>query len=548
MREQESIKDKRVIIFLCLLTAIFARYCYYGFNYFYQLDDYIQYHNYVPPGNGTPFQTIINLGLLAARPLAGLSDVLIWSRFFPVMIVAVLIFSAMLACSACLFQKVWSRHFDTGYVFLVVYALLPLGIEGIYWVSASSRIVPGLFFASISLYCFERWCEVGKMRLLIFFILAQIAAYGFYEQAMILSLTATLTVSTLHFKRQRARALWGLISFANVAAYFFLTRLTRESVVYGTRLGIIRAFGYDYWRNTFPAVFNQVRDVFIKGGVYTLIKGTYRGVLILIAGINVVYILTILFVCAAFFLLARGAGRRGDDKKPWVALICGGILAVAPVGLFFVIPNAWFSLRSAVMSFCGIAMMADALVSLATRRLKRDRTLTAIAVSGFVLICSVAAISEMHDYRQTMLKDQQVVEQLAKRLEADGKLNPELQIAVLNLNPSYLKDQNFYFHEHIHGVTESSWALTGALEWKVGITRRPAVTPLPGGILYRPWNADASRLNNFDGVYIYLDNEIIKISAVKSDGGDYRLHDLNGRYIGRVWEEDNYGYLELLTG
>jgi uncharacterized membrane protein YfcA len=57
---------------------------------------------------------------------------------------------------------VWSRYFGIGYVFLIVYTLLPLGFEGIYWMSAASRIVVGMFFASAALVFFEKWCTAGK--------------------------------------------------------------------------------------------------------------------------------------------------------------------------------------------------------------------------------------------------------------------------------------------------------------------------------------------------------------------------------------------------
>ena len=536
-------RGRHALPFLLLFALVFVRFCYFGFEYYHQLDDYIQYHNYALMGH--PFDTIKGLGLLGARPLAGLFDIFVWSHFFPVMIVAVALISAMFSASACLLWRVWSRFFGTGYVFLAVYALLPLGIEGTYWVSASSRIVLGLFFASISLHSFDRWCREGRRRALILYILAQAAAFGFYEQALVFSLTTTILVAVLRFRENRPRALWGLFSFVNASAYFIMTGLVKNSALYDGRLGLIESFDSRYWSVTFPAVLNQVRDVFLKGGFYTLVKGSWRGAQMMLEDANIVYILAVLFLCAALYILAcKKAETCGTVSRPAASLLVGLLLALAPVSIFFVIDNAWFSLRGAVMSFCGLALIADTLVRLLASKIKYGVKFTALAVSCFALICCVASVSEIHDYRETTAKDREIVGLLAEKLEKDGRLDKELKIAVLNVEPSYLPNQNYFFHEHIHGVTESPWALTGALEWRVG-RERPRVTPLPGDIMYKPWNIGVSRLSNFDCVYFYSDGEIGQIRTEPISGESYRLFDLNGGYIGRIWEEDDYGYLEL---
>ena len=77
---------------------------------------------------------------------------------------AVALISAMYAASACLFRRVWGEYFGTGYLFLVVYALLPLGVEGTYWISASNRVVPSLFFVALAMYLFQKWCRTGRAR------------------------------------------------------------------------------------------------------------------------------------------------------------------------------------------------------------------------------------------------------------------------------------------------------------------------------------------------------------------------------------------------
>ena len=135
--------------FLVLFALIFVRYCCFGLEYYPQLDDYIQYHNYTAYHSDLP-AFIQTLGLLSSRPLAGLADLYLWAPFFPRMIWAVAILSALYAGTACLLKAVLSRFFHVDWVFLVLFALCPLGFEGTYWVSASSRILCGLFLSALS--------------------------------------------------------------------------------------------------------------------------------------------------------------------------------------------------------------------------------------------------------------------------------------------------------------------------------------------------------------------------------------------------------------
>ena len=40
--------------------------------------------------------------------------------------------------------------------------LLPLGMEGLYWMSASTRIVGGMFFGCLGAVAFARWLDTGR--------------------------------------------------------------------------------------------------------------------------------------------------------------------------------------------------------------------------------------------------------------------------------------------------------------------------------------------------------------------------------------------------
>jgi hypothetical protein len=64
--------------------------------------------------------------------------------------VGVLLLGALYSFAALELYKIFNKFFGTSRFFIVIFALLPLGIEGTYWMSASTRIVPGVFFAALS--------------------------------------------------------------------------------------------------------------------------------------------------------------------------------------------------------------------------------------------------------------------------------------------------------------------------------------------------------------------------------------------------------------
>ncbi len=531
-----------LLMFFIVFALIFIRYCYYGFHYYNQLDDYIQFYDLSARGINT-LTAMSEMGLFAARPIAALGDTFVWSHFFSQMIIGVLIISAMYAGSAVMLKWVWSRHFGIGYIFLIVYALLPLGFEGIYWMSAASRVVVGMFFASAALVFFEKWCAAGKKYNLILYAVFQLLAYGCYEQVFLFSAASVLLLACLNFKEFRHRSLWGLLTFVNAGLYFLIVSQFPVNSVYKNRMAFIPPWGNYYWNTVLPGVLGQLKSAFISSGFYTIAKGFKRGVILLFTEPNLLYILGILGLSGALF----AATKKSDEKinKPLAGLIVGILLTLAPLVIFFVINNSWFSLRGTVTSYCGIAIIADIAIAAAFSRFKSYRTVSACAAVLMALIFCISSISELHDYRKTELKDREIVAVLAEKLHSDGRLHKGLSVGILNVEKSYLADMNYNYHEHVQGVTSSDWALHGALEWYTG-DDIPNVAPLPANPMYEPWNSEVMRLGNFDVMYLYDGmNSMVEIKAVPAGDERYELYGLDGAYLGYTWEENKYGYLVL---
>ena len=516
--------------FFLLFGLIFVRFCCYGLTYFPQLDDYIQLHNYTAY-HPDVWDFIRRLGLLAARPAAGLLDILFWGRLWPALILGCALVAGLYGASAVLFRRVWSKYFPVGWPFLVLYALLPLGMEGTYWLSAANRVVPSLFFVSLTMVLFQQWCKRGQKRFLAAYFLVQLLSMSFYEQGLVLAVTGVLLIALLELREGR-RPLWALLTFVNAGVYFAFTSAFADSALYADRTSVVLPWQDGWWGWVFLPVLRQIRDAFVKGGIRTAIKGFCRGAGLIAAEGHWLWLVLVLALCAGLFLLAREERfdrSRGREVLP--ALIAGFLMSLAPVTIFFVLANPWFSLRGTVASFCGLALMGDAVTGWLLSRLKDGETVAAGLCGALALVFCVAAVSALHDYRAAWEADQAVMAAILEGTNSGASLPSEGEILILGVEPCYLEEQNFYFHEHIHGVTESRWALTGGLQCVSGRGDFPYVTPLPAAV-----NAQTFRGMDCASLWLYEpDRQTVRaVTARPAADGSYDLLAGDGSMAGRV--------------
>ena len=537
MRGRLFHKERPWLVFALIFALVLLRFCYYGFTYYPQLDDYIQLHN--QSAYYSAKAVILDMGLLSSRPLASVMDYFFWSHFWSFLMAAVALISAMYAASACLFRRVWGEYFGTGYLFLVVYALLPLGMEGTYWISASNRVVPSLFFVALAMYLFQKWCRTGKVRWLPLYFITQLISFCFYEQGLVLSVTGVLLVGIIEFFRgNRSRSLFSLLTFVNAGIYFAFTGYFSTSTgQLGSRLRLTLPW-QEGWDKVFFSAAGQTGESFLIGGYKTLVDGFRRGLACIAEDFSLLWVLVLMALCAALFLFARRftaerpAGEAALPRR-W-ALLVGFLMALAPVTLFFVLSSPSVALRNTVFSFCGIALFLDAAWSMLLTRCPARGLITGAVCAVCAAVFSVAAVSELHDYRATTQADQRAARAITAAVEGD-----EGAIAVLNLEPNYLSEQNFLYHEHIHGATESAWALAGLLSWAADTPAFPAATPVPMGGRY------TGSLTEF-GALLWYDHKtgtVQSVMAVPAGEGVYEIQTAGGDTLAAAQEENGAGRL-----
>lgn len=511
---------------LVLLSA--ARFTASGFAYYPQLDDYIQYYKYT--ALCTPAEAVIKYGMLAARPLSNAADVFVWANFWGCLFAAVMIISLLYAASAIMFRHVFSRLFPAvfggagGTAFVLLYLLLPLNIEGTYWLSASTRVVIGLFWAALSVLFFIRWLDGARLRYAVLFGVTQLLAMASYEQALMLTAALTVLIALAFLGRSRRRALLALLTLSNGLFYWvFISHFRDKSALYANAYGAVSPFTAYFWTDHLPHVIKQLGAAFIGGGALTLVRGAVRGAKLISSDGRIAFALLTL-VCAgltfAYMFAVRSAKdepqKQTDANAPvrlLLPLAAGIMLAASPLVPHVVKANPWFSLRGTVCSLPGIGLCVQAVFTYASHLIRERlgakqalRHISAAAGALFVAVCFVATASELDDYRLTYEHDNTVMSAISEAIPLESAAG---RIALVGVEPNYLADQNFYYHEHIHGVTESDWALSGALYAYSGGTLDPSArfVPLPSGAAVQESAGDSG---GYDEIYIYADGKFVR--------------------------------------
>ncbi|NLT58209.1 MAG: hypothetical protein GXX99_04520 [Clostridiales bacterium] len=436
------------------------------------LDDSIQYFNYANLMGGLG-DAVSRLGLLAARPLAGLLDIALWSRFWPRLHLATLLTAGLFTLSAYVFARLFEALFGTGRAFALIYLLLPANLEATYWLSASTRILPGLLLAGLCGWLTLHALQGERRRpwLLAPAALCCLLTLGFYEQCFVLAAALMALIGLFWGERRSGRLLSVALPIACYALYGAFCAAMGPSALYGGRGALYLPIGADrqaYFSVFLPELLRQVGQVFKAVPLLTL-RGLLRGLPLL--GRHPLYPL----LAVPLLILALLGGR--PPQRPGFALLPAALLlTLAPMAPFLVVQNPWVGLRALGCCLPGLALLGDAALRLLPAEPAR-RCGTALVALLFL----TASLSEISDYRQTARDDAQAVAAIAAALPQVAGAG---QVGVLGLMPTYLADQNYEWHEHLHGVTESRWALTGALRAHCRDLGVPYVTPLRQGAIY----------------------------------------------------------------
>ncbi len=449
---------------LALLLKVFNS----GFTYFATLDDYVQYGSY--PLFDLDY-VYFYIGTVCARPLASLLDPTLWGAFWNHMWVALLLISALYFLSCVLLDRILKA--EGILITPVLYAvclLLPLTFEGTYWISASSRIVVGLFFAVCASYTLQKYLRGGKKRLIPLYTILCLLSFGFYESVMIFSGLLQLFVLIKYALEKKAYCKLWLMAIPAFGAGFLLIYYKLAANL-GALASRATGFSLENLGARFSELFSQLSYIFSVGLFRTTVSGFLDGIRYLAA--SPVWGICIITLIAAVSALCAYVSRKHMLRAS--ARLCvplGLALAILPLLPNVLVPDVWLTYRSVAVCIPGLCI---AFAPLMTKLLK-NRTIFALVIFLAVFVFSVGCVNEVQTYKQVNTLDNALLANVISHLDEEvlaGEKN-----TVLVLPHEIAVPQTSYYKDHVKSVFYSDWSLTGAVRAKTQNNNIKNITPV----------------------------------------------------------------------
>lgn len=450
-----------IAFFVTLLFKVFSQ----GFTYFPVLDDYIQYGGY--PLYDNVSYVYFHIGTIVTRPFASLIDPVIWGQFYPHLWIVLFIICFMFFMGTRLIDETFNRldiHI-TPFLYAVV-LLIPLGFEGTYWISASSRICVGIFFSGLA-SCFLV-NAIKKSRLyLIGYIPCALLSFGFYESVMVMSALLQFAVIFTLVKSNKKRFLYLLCPVISGMGMVIYYKLIGNVGALGSRANSFVLAGLSA---RFTELIKQYMEIIVKGGGLTTAKGALSGLKITFSspwGIVTLILAVLLSAFCGYF-----GGKLNFKAKAKFCIPFGFALIILPL-----IPNAlsaqvWLTYRSVVVSFFGLVLVSAPLFALI---LKNQKARIAV-IFLMVLLFSLGNINELDTYRKVHETDDLLITEIAQQLD-DEVLSGNKETIVV-LDEEIITPQISYYKDHVKSVFDSDWALTGAVRAKARNVKIKMITPV----------------------------------------------------------------------
>jgi len=418
---------KRQFFYVFVAAVLLLRIGYYGGIYFPILDDYIQYGLYSTVGN--PFaQVVLKFQDYTVRPLAVLTDVYVWARFWEHMGIAFIIITFMHGASSILIYEALNKAgIRCGLFFVLVYLLAPVGTEATYWISGSTRIIVPLFFAAVGLWCLTKKGVGWTIAAWLFNLLS----YGYYEQICIVSFLLFFIVAIkMKSKKWLIAGINGVVIAGWYVTFAAVGQMAnRGGMVIGSpeQMAKIGHYFYEVWVQAVPKL---------------TWEGALRGFQLVVSDQNFIYIGLVVLV-AIVFALTCGGDAQESKRVSGSGIALSLLLIVLPYVPIFFLKDAWFGLRNTFPSLIGIGLLLDNLFY-------RPERLKKAAAAMMMIVFLFGTVSELYDYKRVYEDDEKII----RLLEEAGM--PQHVLTKMQYTEVFVPVET-----HILNVTSSDWALCG---------------------------------------------------------------------------------------
>jgi len=520
---------KRYSYWIVFFAIMLMKYGYYRFRYYPVLDDWIQYGVF-SFSNNIFKEIIIGTGTYTTRPFASLSDPYIWARFWGKMGIAFFIITCLHILSGYLLYKVFEYHeLNVGLLFLAIFGMLPLGTEATYWISASSRLVVGIFFMALSLYLLSLYIRKNQQNywLLLFFFLTHLISLGYYESIIVLSVFSAVLLIILNWRLLKKKwvAVIPIVNFFMIAVYY-------KSFSHVGQVAARGQFIKENYISHFRLVFDKIMDVWIKAHLPLYTRGFVRGLKVLLENHSYLYLFLILLLSVVAAVLASREKNGMSKKDAVIKIVIGVILFWVPFSIHFILSDVWISNRNAFPSLIGLGLIMEGLLTVFTDS-QRRKYVKSIVIAILVPVLMIIHISELTDYKNISEADRLICTNIINAAKGTEFLEGKKKAFLFNTVSAYV-EQNMHYHEHIHNVTEADWSLTGVIRAVSRNRNIHSMKPVPNEQSF-----SMDDINSFDLFGIDSSMNVFPLYAEEDrSDGKILLKRENGEPFGFIQKED----------
>lgn len=450
-----KVSENQKILFWIIISAAFIfKYLIYGFNYFPILDDYIQYGGY--PLYSDIGYVLFDIGTISARPLAAFLDVAFWGKLWN-MPHLMLIFSCLFHLFSCfIFYKTAEENkVKLSPLFAIFYLFFPLGSEGSLWLSASSRIVVGLFFSSVATYALTKYTQNGSIKYYILFILNALFAFCLYEACAVFCCLISVAILVANRKEKRF-----LLPFASLIILFVMLLVYLKLGQNIGRMGSRAAESSLFLIFTQAGDFlSQLFEIMTKGVYNLTINGFSEGLFVLISKgiIGIIYIFAVFLLCILLGKTFLSSELKKINRNSFIFLnLLGVVLFLAPFVPNLMSSPVWITYRTMFIPLVGLYIIFDTLFFAISQK-----SVQTILLMVFMFMFTISSVNEYDTYKRTFELDQMLLSAISEKLP-ESVLKGEKEAAVL-LDEMPSSKQVSLYKDHVKCAFQEDWALTGAL-------------------------------------------------------------------------------------
>ncbi len=494
-------------LFLGLMTMCFAQ----GFMYYSFADDYNQYGVYLRRimEGGAWDNVIMWYKRFSDRPLSFFTDVYLISPFFDNLSVVLIFTIVMHFFTGLMLKDIFKKSgINFSLIALVIFLLYPLLYESVYWISASSRIVLGMFLSVSSVWFFLKLLnKQGRFIVnVILFIILNVLSVGYYEQVIIFMICFYSVILYLNKEKLKSftpkiLCLVPYISVGIIFIYYFIFSFGDAGDGRGTLLNEGFFTHAAETSKKIAGLFTKTNINVFSGGIKYAFSDLKLLIPLLISAAAIIF-------SGFFVFLGKNADNNdGNVMKSSKSSVSGikifiisVILIIAPYSIFFILRNSYIAVRSAYTSFPGIALIVEFMFDLLLSKKKPITPLIACFLAALFIIPNGGIIA---GYKTCYERSEEIAKNFLIAFSKGGytKANGDDKIAILNTFPMY-EDLAL----PLETVLEGSWRIQGILNSKRGdnAPRFTNISVIP---------ESSSSKENFDIMFFYDEGNFYEISS-----------------------------------